>query len=166
MSSNHDSAKSAEQALKHKYGLTLKDFNFLWIKAVGRCQVCRAPLKSRLITGSEKAEGAKLCHVDHCHKTGEVRGLLCPSCNVSIGKLGDDADSLRAAVRYLERPTTGIKAKTKKEEIEERRKNSPYGLDELHRPRTAVIGQKKGESLDDYFKRLDEAQQKRSELCE
>jgi hypothetical protein len=41
-------------------------------------------------------------HVDHCHKTGRVRGVLCFNCNSAIGKLGDDPDAVRRAAAYLE----------------------------------------------------------------
>lgn len=41
-------------------------------------------------------------HVDHCHSTGKIRGLLCSNCNRGIGLLGDTLDDLRSAVRYLE----------------------------------------------------------------
>ncbi|MFE0039708.1 endonuclease VII domain-containing protein [Streptomyces sp. NPDC059013] len=41
-------------------------------------------------------------HVDHCHETGRVRGVLCFNCNSAIGKLGDDPDTVRRAAAYLE----------------------------------------------------------------
>jgi hypothetical protein len=54
-----------------------------------------------------------LC-VDHDHKTGAIRGLLCNNCNASLGYLHDDPVQVRAALTYLESPlafsasTTGI----------------------------------------------------------
>ncbi|MFJ3233170.1 endonuclease VII domain-containing protein [Streptomyces sp. NPDC086787] len=41
-------------------------------------------------------------HVDHCHKTGRVRGVLCFNCNSAIGKLGDSPDAVRRAAAYPE----------------------------------------------------------------
>ncbi|WP_240203814.1 endonuclease VII domain-containing protein [Streptomyces actuosus] len=41
-------------------------------------------------------------HVDHCRKTGRVRGVLCFNCNSAIGKLGDDPGAVRRAAAYLE----------------------------------------------------------------
>ena len=41
------------------------------------------------------------CHVDHCHDTNIVRGLLCGGCNTGIGMLQDNPDILEEAARYL-----------------------------------------------------------------
>lgn len=46
-------------------------------------------------------------HTDHNHQTGKVRGLLCPSCNLAIGKLGDDPNVLISAAAYLVKDLTG-----------------------------------------------------------
>ncbi|WP_338120071.1 endonuclease VII domain-containing protein [Streptomyces sporangiiformans] len=45
---------------------------------------------------------APAIHVDHCHETGRVPGVLCFNCNSAIGKLGDDPDAVRRAAAYLE----------------------------------------------------------------
>ena len=78
--------------LQKKYGITLDDYNEMSHGQKGSCAIC----------GKHALETGTLC-VDHCHKTGEVRGLLCNNCNKGIGLLRDDPDTLRQAAEYLER---------------------------------------------------------------
>lgn len=75
--------------LKALYGLTEEQYAALG----GKCHIC----------GLEKnAHGYRL-HVDHCHDTGKVRGLLCHGCNTGIGGLRHDVATMRKAIEYLER---------------------------------------------------------------
>jgi hypothetical protein len=59
----------------------------------GRCQIC----------GKHQAEMKKAMCVDHDHKTGQVRGLLCTPCNTVIGMAHDDPKVLQKAILYLKR---------------------------------------------------------------
>jgi protein-arginine kinase activator protein McsA len=52
----------------------------------GRCLICQ--------------EETKL-HVDHCHETKKVRGLLCRECNTGLGKFKERVDLLERAIHYL-----------------------------------------------------------------
>lgn len=70
-----------------RYNLTREGFDDLHQRANGACQIC----------GTETARLA----IDHDHRTGEVRGLLCTSCNTGIGLLGDDVGRLHKAIEYL-----------------------------------------------------------------
>lgn len=83
--------------LRTKYGITLENYEDLLVAQLGRCAICQTddpPIRS----------GAKIhWHVDHCHVTGRVRGLLCFRCNQGLGLLGDDPERLRQAIAYLER---------------------------------------------------------------
>lgn len=72
-----------------KYGLTEADYQLLLEKQGYVCAVCgNKPLLRRLA-------------VDHCHKTGNVRGLLCRKCNQGIGHFNDDPKKLKKAIEYL-----------------------------------------------------------------
>ncbi|MEU0413022.1 endonuclease VII domain-containing protein [Streptomyces griseorubiginosus] len=73
--------------LKRHYGLTEAQRDEMVASQMGLCVIC---LKAPAV------------HVDHCHKTGRVRGVLCFNCNSAIGKLGDDPDAVRRAAAYLE----------------------------------------------------------------
>lgn len=55
----------------------------------GGCAICGAKPKTRRL------------NIDHCHATGQVRGLLCPRCNRGLGWFGDRIDRLHAAAVYL-----------------------------------------------------------------
>jgi len=71
-----------------RYGITVAEYDALLQKQGGVCAICRKHSKRRLC-------------VDHCHRTGMVRGLLCVSCNLGLGSLKEDQASLVAALAYL-----------------------------------------------------------------
>lgn len=77
--------------LRTKYGLTPEDFDALLAAQGHRCAICSA----------DEAAVSGRWVVDHCHKTGRVRGILCNRCNRGIGRLGDDPFRIRVAAAYL-----------------------------------------------------------------
>lgn len=77
--------------LKSRFGITVEEYDALFVKQNGRCAICR----------TEPGEERRLA-VDHDHRTGEVRGLLCMSCNTGIGHLRDDRAVIDAALAYLD----------------------------------------------------------------
>ncbi len=78
---------AAEQARFRKlYRITLEDRDIILKKQGGKCKICRK--KANL-------------HVDHCHKTNVVRGLLCGSCNRGLGLFHESKKSLENAIKYL-----------------------------------------------------------------
>jgi hypothetical protein len=85
--------KHRQYSLKAKHGLTLAEFDAMAARQDGRCAICG--------TDAPGAWG-RLC-VDHDHRTGELRGLLCSDCNVAIGRLHDDPQLIRRAAAYLEK---------------------------------------------------------------
>ena len=95
---NRDNRRAYERArpevqrastLKSRYGITAADFQRMEESQGGGCAICRRPpARGRL-------------HVDHCHSTGQVRGLLCGPCNRMIGLAKDDPATLMSAASYL-----------------------------------------------------------------
>ena len=86
-----------KRVLRIKYGITLEDFQSLLCRQDGVCAICKKPEK-------QKAWGKiKMLSVDHDHKTGKVRGLLCSPCNAGLGQLMESEDVLLEAISYLSR---------------------------------------------------------------
>ena len=81
--------------LKKRYGITLEDFEDMKQNQGGKCSICFLELVSSL------GRGKNGVHVDHCHKTGVIRGILCENCNRMLGMSGDNAWVLRRAADYL-----------------------------------------------------------------
>jgi hypothetical protein len=79
--------------LKLRYGITPEQYEQMFRDQNGVCAICsEPPLKERLC-------------VDHDHKTGAVRELLCKDCNVAIARFRENPDSLAAAINYLNKHT-------------------------------------------------------------
>lgn len=75
----------------YRHGITLQEYDTLLLIQEGRCAIC----------GTDTPGGRGGFHVDHNHDTGGVRGLLCYSCNVSLGGFKDSPAILARAIEYL-----------------------------------------------------------------
>lgn len=84
-------SKIADQKLRSKYGITLVQKVDMFQRQSGKCAACPFVFAS-----------VSSAHVDHCHITKKVRGLLCSSCNLTAGKAKDDPVRLRSLATYLE----------------------------------------------------------------
>lgn len=76
---------------KRKYGISINDYNTLFKNQGGKCAICKThqnDLPSSLV-------------IDHDHITDRVRGLLCSNCNLAIGLLKENVDTLDNAIIYL-----------------------------------------------------------------
>ena len=71
------------------YKITAEKYEEL--NAIKKCQCC----------GRNEKEFVKGLSIDHCHKSGEVRGVLCPNCNTAIGLFNDDPGVMKKAIGYL-----------------------------------------------------------------
>jgi hypothetical protein len=79
-----------EYHLRHRYGIGQAEFDELLAEQGGVCAICRAPEPQ---------------HVDHDHRTGWVRGILCFNCNGGLGQFRDDPEHLASAITYLKGTT-------------------------------------------------------------
>ena len=76
-----------KRRLKYEYGITESDYNSIAEAQNYKCKICNT--ETKLV-------------VDHCHKTNKVRGLLCNPCNMALGLLKDNINSLENAKTYLQ----------------------------------------------------------------
>ncbi|KJE25411.1 Recombination endonuclease VII [Frankia torreyi] len=84
----------AKNLMSH-YGITLEEWDRLLLGSSGRCTICLRPFKN----------STHEPHVDHCHKTGMVRELLCRRCNQGLGFF-EDAEFRRGVTAYVLRHRT------------------------------------------------------------
>lgn len=77
---------------QYRYGLSPEQYMELYCQQEGKCSIC----------GEEPPEGKYLC-VDHNAVTGEVRGLLCNSCNKGLGLFHEDIEIMQNAIEYLQK---------------------------------------------------------------
>lgn len=76
--------------LRSKYNITLDDFNKQLELQNNKCAICESEFKKQLHI-----------HVDHCHTTNVIRGLLCTYCNTALGSFKDNITTLNNAIIYL-----------------------------------------------------------------
>lgn len=77
------------QKLRHKYGISLEEYNKILLAQNGVCAVCSAT--------DVGVKGRKNLFVDHCHETGKIRGLLCHKCNITV----KDIEHVKNVLKYL-----------------------------------------------------------------
>lgn len=95
-----DTQSSRRTRLREKYGLRLEEFDAMMAQQGGTCAICGEPPNGEPLS------------VDHCHATGQIRGLLCRGCNVGLGFFRDSVERLEQAARYLssDRPDRRVPA--------------------------------------------------------
>lgn len=89
--------------LRHTYGITIEEYESLLAAQSGVCALC-GQTETRLV---KRTGQPQLLCVDHCHKTGALRGLLCHNCNAGLGRFRDDISRLQAAISYLKKHSSG-----------------------------------------------------------
>lgn len=83
--------KYKDNILKHRFNITIEDFNLMLEKQNNCCMIC----------GINQDSLQRFLSVDHDHKTGKVRDLLCNNCNAGLGLFNDSIEILKNALIYL-----------------------------------------------------------------
>ena len=81
--------RSHDAHLRKSYGISLEDYRKILDSQGGSCWICRGGTSKRFLA------------VDHCHKTGDVRGLLCARCNGVLADFRDNPEWFQRAIEYL-----------------------------------------------------------------
>lgn len=91
--------KYKNQSLLKRYGITLDQYEQMQAAQDNKCAICESEE-----TGlNPRTKKPRELAVDHCHDSGEVRGLLCSACNKALGGFKDDVALLERAISYIER---------------------------------------------------------------
>lgn len=93
---NNSYSKRGSYLRRRKFGISETEFAELFNNADDKCQICKQPETTTNSKGETKALA-----IDHCHKTGKVRGVLCQKCNTALGGFKDSIELLENAIRYL-----------------------------------------------------------------
>ena len=98
---NYDPIKKRDENLKRVYGIGIEEYNTLLEKQNNRCAICESTDPKGRKSG--RGGGVDVFYVDHDHKTGNVRGLLCNICNRTMGYVGENSNVLEEMIKYLQK---------------------------------------------------------------
>lgn len=90
----HDPIHHRDLMLRNNYGIGLEDYKAMYVSQNGKCAICDTHCPDH---------GKMGLVVDHCHKKGHVRKLLCTHCNKGIGQFKENTEILLKAIEYLKR---------------------------------------------------------------
>jgi hypothetical protein len=90
------------QHLKYYFGITINEYMEMHNRQGGVCKICGQPETKKQRRGKSQKVTADSLHVDHDHKSGKIRGLLCNRCNHLLGEAEDSIQILASAIKYLE----------------------------------------------------------------
>lgn len=94
---NREELKSSDPIEYHarRYKTSREWLAYVYSRSEGICEICKS---------------APHDHIDHCHLSGDVRGLLCKSCNIGLGLFKDNTTYLSSAVLYLQSTESHVKS--------------------------------------------------------
>ena len=80
-----------QRSKERRYGITQEQFDQMLLDQDNKCKICNVEFNE-----------SKFTHIDHCHDSDRVRGLLCNNCNMALGQFGDNTDISGKAIKYLQ----------------------------------------------------------------
>ena len=95
----YDPIKKRDENLKRVYGIGIEEYNILLKEQNNCCAICGSTDPKGRKSG--RGGGVDVFYVDHDHKTGKVRGLLCNICNRTMGYVGENLGILEEMILYL-----------------------------------------------------------------
>lgn len=95
--------QSRHYGLVRNYNISLTEYAQMFASQNGVCAICNQPETGKIPSrkSDQSASRVRDLSVDHCHKTGKIRQLLCNSCNHMLGEAKDNEEILLAAADYL-----------------------------------------------------------------
>lgn len=81
---------------RKQYGISLEQYEAMFVQQNGLCAICQKP--ERVMRSGNVLKLA----IDHNHKTGQIRKLLCAHCNQALGKLHEDPNIMKNMISYIE----------------------------------------------------------------
>jgi hypothetical protein len=87
-------SQKKEYGLKIRYGLSVEEHSVLFAQQDNQCAICTT-------------SNATKWHVDHCHTSGKIRGILCATCNLMLGLAKENPATLKLGAQYLEQSSCG-----------------------------------------------------------
>lgn len=90
--------RMADWQRRHRLRVSVEEYNNTLSQQNGRCAICK--LTPEQVAARDKTK-LRYLSVDHCHTTGNNRGLLCQPCNLALGSLKDDILRIESAAAYL-----------------------------------------------------------------
>lgn len=79
--------------LKFDFGITIDEYEKMLENQDGKCNICNIHYK----------DYKQALSVDHCHKTGKIRSLLCNDCNLALGLIKENSETLVKMISYIEK---------------------------------------------------------------
>lgn len=113
---NPDYVKGLARVRTYRYrlrqmGITEEEIEKLYIEQNNCCAICLIPFSKNEARWSG-GSGRDKPHIDHCHISGKIRGILCRSCNLGIGHFQDKIEALEKAIEYLKNNETTHKTQS------------------------------------------------------